>query len=102
MSENERKHSPPPRYDEAFKAGVVKMVTERHQPPVMGGRRGKIYYMTQADSKPPTFVFFVSDTERVRDSYIKYLENSLRKLFGIATAPVKVVCRASHKPKDER
>ncbi|BAH76624.1 ribosome biogenesis GTPase Der [Solidesulfovibrio magneticus] len=75
---------------------------DKHQPPLVNGRRAKFYYLTQAADAPPTFVFFVSDTERVRDSYIKYLENSLRKLFGIATAPVKVVCRASHKPKDER
>ncbi|MHC1787937.1 ribosome biogenesis GTPase Der [Solidesulfovibrio sp.] len=79
---------------------AMRTVMDKHQPPIVNGRRAKFYYLTQAAEAPPTFVFFVSDTERVRDSYIKYLENSLRKLFGIAMAPVKVVCRASHKPKE--
>ncbi|WP_075356612.1 ribosome biogenesis GTPase Der [Desulfovibrio sp. DV] len=79
---------------------AMRTVMDKHQPPLVNGRRAKFYYLTQASEAPPTFVFFVSDPERVRDSYLKYLENSLRKLFGIAVAPVKVVCRASHKPKE--
>ena len=80
---------------------AMREVLDRHQPPLVSGRRAKFYYLTQATDPPPTFVFFVSDTERVRDSYVKYLENGLRKLFAISMAPVKVVCRASHKPKEE-
>ncbi|MFU2208657.1 ribosome biogenesis GTPase Der [Solidesulfovibrio sp. C21] len=79
---------------------AMREVLDKHQPPLVNGRRAKFYYLTQASDPPPTFVFFVSDTERVRDSYMKYLENGLRKLFGITMAPVKVVCRASHKPKE--
>lgn len=79
---------------------AMREVLDKHQPPLVNGRRAKFYYLTQASDPPPTFVFFVSDTERVRDSYLKYLENGLRKLFGITMAPVKVVCRASHKPKE--
>jgi GTP-binding protein len=79
---------------------AMREVLDKHQPPLVNGRRAKFYYLTQASEAPPTFVFFVSDTERVRDSYAKYLENALRKLFGITMAPVKVICRASHKPKD--
>jgi len=79
---------------------AMRTVMDKHQPPLVNGRRAKFYYLTQAAEAPPTFVFFVSDPDRVRDSYVKYLENSLRKLFGIAMAPVKVVCRASHKPKE--
>ena len=79
---------------------AMREVLDRHQPPLVNGRRAKFYYLTQAATPPPTFVFFVSDTERVRDSYVKYLENGLRKLFAISMAPVKVVCRASHKPKE--
>jgi GTP-binding protein len=79
---------------------AMREVLEKHQPPLVNGRRAKFYYLTQAATPPPTFVFFVSDTERVRDSYVKYLENALRKLFKISMAPVKVVCRASHKPKE--
>jgi GTP-binding protein len=79
---------------------AMREVLDKHQPPLVNGRRAKFYYLTQASDPPPTFVFFVSDTERVRDSYLKYLENGLRKLFGITVAPVQVVCRASHKPKE--
>jgi GTP-binding protein len=79
---------------------AMREVLDKHQPPLVNGRRAKFYYLTQASDPPPTFVFFVSDTTRVRDSYAKYLENALRKLFGITMAPVKVVCRDSHKPKE--
>jgi GTP-binding protein len=75
---------------------LVKMVTERHQPPVMGGRRGKIYYMTQADSRPPTFVFFVNDEKLFVGSYVRYLENQLRKVFRMDKTPIRMVFRSSH------
>lgn len=75
---------------------LVKMVTERHQPPVMGGRRGKIYYMTQADSRPPTFVFFVNDDKLFHGSYVRYLENQLRKVFRMDKTPIRMVFRSSH------
>jgi GTP-binding protein len=75
---------------------LVKMVTERHQPPVMGGRRGKIYYMTQADSRPPTFVFFVNDAKLFHGSYVRYLENQLRKVFRMDKTPIRMVFRSSH------
>lgn len=81
---------------------AMREVLDKHQPPMVNGRRAKFYYLTQAAETPPTFVFFVNDTERVRPSYAKYLENGLRRLFGIKMAPVKVVFRASHTPKDER
>lgn len=75
---------------------LVKMVTERHQPPVMGGRRGKIYYMTQADSRPPTFVFFVNDDKLFAGSYVRYLENQLRKVFRLDKTPIRMIFRSSH------
>lgn len=75
---------------------LVKMVTERHQPPAMGGRRGKIYYMTQADSRPPTFVFFVNDEKLFEGSYVRYLENQLRKVFRLDKTPIRMIFRSSH------
>ena len=80
---------------------AMRVVLDKHQPPLVNGRRAKFYYLTQAAEAPPTFVFFVSDVDRVRDSYARYLENALRKLFGIKMAPVKVVFRASHKEKEK-
>lgn len=69
----------------------------RHQPPVVNRSRAKFFYLTQAESEPPTFVFFVSDADRVPDSYARYLEKALRKIFGISSAPMRLRFRSSHK-----
>ncbi len=68
----------------------------KHQPPVVKRRRAKFYYLTQVETEPPTFVFFVNDPELIKPSYAKYLENSLRKLLGITMAPVRVFYKSSH------
>ncbi|WP_462323765.1 ribosome biogenesis GTPase Der [Desulfoplanes sp.] len=77
----------------------IQLVTERHQPPMVKGRRLKMYYMTQAKAQPPTFVFFVNDPDLVKPSYGKYLENQLRKFFRLDMVPLKIVFRGSHKKK---
>jgi GTP-binding protein len=76
---------------------AVKEVLDKHQPPVVRRLRAKFFYLTQAESNPPTFVFFVNDAERVPQSYARYLEKSLRRLFGIAHAPMRLRFRSSHK-----
>ncbi|MBQ4566840.1 MAG: ribosome biogenesis GTPase Der [Desulfovibrio sp.] len=68
----------------------------RHQPPVVKRVRAKFFYLTQAETAPPTFVFFVSDAERVPESYARYLERALRHLFAISHAPVRLHLRSSH------
>ncbi|MCH5277021.1 MAG: ribosome biogenesis GTPase Der [Desulfovibrionaceae bacterium] len=68
----------------------------RHQAPVVRRVRPKFFYLTQAESEPPTFVFFVNDAERVAESYVRYLEKSLRRIFGIRHAPMRVRLRSSH------
>ncbi|MBQ7617252.1 MAG: ribosome biogenesis GTPase Der [Desulfovibrio sp.] len=72
-------------------------VLARHQPPMVRQARPKFFYLTQAESKPPTFVFFVSDATRVPESYLRYLERGLRKLFEIHYAPIRMHLRSSHK-----
>ena len=72
-----------------------------HQPPLVKGARPKFFYLTQAESEPPTFVFFVSDAERVSPTYARYLESSLRKTFGIRHAPMRVKLRSSHTKSDK-
>ena len=67
-----------------------------HQPPIVKHARPKFFYLTQAESKPPTFVFFVSDATRVPESYLRYLERGLRKRFGIKHAPIRMHLRSSH------
>ena len=76
---------------------AMKTVLETHQPPMVKGARPKFFYLTQAESEPPTFVFFVSDADRVMATYARYIEAGLRKLFRIAHAPMRVKFRSSHK-----
>jgi GTP-binding protein len=52
--------------------------------------------MTQADSRPPTFVFFVNDEKLFGGSYVRYLENQLRKVFRMDKTPIRMVFRSSH------
>lgn len=78
---------------------AMEEVLTRHQPPVVKRVRAKFFYLTQAETAPPTFVFFVSDAERVPESYTRYLERALRKLFGISHAPMRIHLRSSHKKK---
>ncbi|MCL1985420.1 MAG: ribosome biogenesis GTPase Der [Betaproteobacteria bacterium] len=80
---------------------AVREVIDKHQPPVVKRVRAKFFYLTQAESNPPTFVFFVNDAERVPESYARYLEKSLRRLFGIAHAPMRIRFRSAHKKKGE-
>ena len=59
------------------------------QPPLMGGRRLKIYYATQPLSSPPTFALFINDEKLMHFSYQRYLENTLRKAFGFEGTPIR-------------
>ena len=63
------------------------------QPPTDKGRRLKIYYMTQATTKPPTFVVFVNDKKLFHFSYERYLVNQIRKEFGLEGTPVRMIIR---------
>ena len=63
------------------------------QPPTDKGRRLKLYYMTQASTKPPTFVVFVNDKKLFHFSYERYLVNQLRKEFGLVGTPIRIISR---------
>ena len=67
--------------------------TARVQPPTDKGRRLKIYYMTQASSKPPHFVIFCNDARLFHFSYQRYLENQIREVFGLQGTPVRITIR---------
>ena len=67
------------------------------QPPSDKGKRLKIYYMTQASVKPPTFVLFVNNMELMHYSYERYLENQLRKSFGFEGTPIRFLIREKGK-----
>lgn len=63
------------------------------QPPTDKGKRLKIFYMTQASTKPPTFVVFVNDKKLFHFSYERYLVNQLRKEFGLIGTPIRIMVR---------
>ncbi|WP_243547053.1 ribosome biogenesis GTPase Der [Pseudodesulfovibrio tunisiensis] len=79
---------------------TFELALQQHQPPVVKRRRPKFYYVTQADEEIPTFVFFVNDHTIVRESYVRYLENQIRKMCHIQYAPINVVLRSSHEKKE--
>jgi GTP-binding protein len=57
------------------------------------GQRLKLLYVTQAQTRPPTFVFFVNDPSLLHFSYRRYLENFIRKAFGFQGTAVKLIFR---------
>ena len=63
------------------------------QPPTDKGKRLRIFYMTQATTKPPTFVVFVNDKNLFHFSYERYLVNQIRKEFGLVGTPVRMIVR---------
>ena len=67
------------------------------QPPMMGGRKLKIYYGTQTGTCPPTFALFVNSEELMHFSYQRYLENCLRKAFGFEGTPIRFLLREKKK-----
>lgn len=63
------------------------------QPPTDKGKRLKLYYITQAAVKPPTFVIFVNDKKLMHFSYTRYLENQIRQAFGFKGTSLKFIIR---------
>ena len=72
---------------------VLAQATARVQPPTDKGKRLRIYYVTQASTNPPTFVFFVNRAELFHFSYQRYLENQFRDTFGLEGTPVRFIVR---------
>lgn len=71
----------------------------RVQPPTDKGKRLKIFYITQASTRPPTFVCFVNNKELFHYSYQRYLENQIRSVFGLEGTPTRFVIREREKDK---
>ncbi len=65
----------------------------RVQPPTDKGKRLKIYYMTQASTRPPTFVAFVNSKDLFHYSYQRYLDNQIREVFGLEGTPTRLIIR---------
>ena len=69
------------------------------QPPSDKGKRLRLYYITQAAVKPPTFVIFVNDKELMHFSYTRYIENKIREAFGFRGTPLKFIIRERKESK---
>ena len=72
---------------------MLARATARMQPPSDKGRRLKIFYLTQASTRPPTFVAFVNSKQLFHFSYQRYLINQIRENFGLEHTPIRLVVR---------
>ena len=72
---------------------VLAEATIRVQPPTDKGKRLKIYYMTQASTRPPTFVCFVNSKDLFHYSYQRYIDNQIRAVFGLEGTPTRFIIR---------
>lgn len=79
---------------------VLNDATSMVQPPSDKGRRLKIYYITQASTRPPTFILFVNDKELAHFSYVRYIENKIREAFNLNGTPVKFIIRERGEKND--
>jgi GTP-binding protein len=66
---------------------------QRQTPPLVKGKRPKIFYATQAAVAPPTFVLFAREAASVHFSYQRYLENQLRDAYGFDGTPIRLIFR---------
>ena len=74
---------------------------ERHQLPLVAGRRLKLRYITQAKARPPTFVAFGTRAEQVPEAYQRYLVNGLRETFDLPGTPIRLQLRGTRNPYAE-
>ncbi|MGA7490888.1 MAG: ribosome biogenesis GTPase Der [Xanthobacteraceae bacterium] len=73
-------------------------VVASHPPPAVSGRRIRLDYVTQAKSRPPSFVLFASRADAVPDAYRRYLVNSLRESFELPGTPIRLTLREKKNP----
>ncbi|MFP6697258.1 MAG: ribosome biogenesis GTPase Der [Alphaproteobacteria bacterium] len=74
-------------------------MTESHPPPLgKHGRRIRLRYMTQAKSRPPTFIIFSNLADDLPESYARYLQNGLREHFDLPGVPLRILLRKRDNP----
>ena len=71
---------------------------EANPPPAPHGRRLKFRYMSQLKTRPPNFALFISRSDEVPDSYLRYLANGIRDNFGMPGTPIRFSLRAGKNP----
>ena len=78
----------------------LEAMQERHSPPAVSGRRLKLRYMTQAKTRPPSFILFASRPEALPDDYRRFLVNRLREHFKLPGTPIRLWVRGGDNPFD--
>ncbi|MFQ5955721.1 MAG: ribosome biogenesis GTPase Der [Kiloniellales bacterium] len=73
-------------------------VVEAHPPPMAAGRRVKLRYLTQAKTRPPTFIIFANRPQALPESYRRYLRNGLRRAFDLDGVPLRLYLRKGENP----
>jgi GTPase len=76
--------------------------TQAHPPPLVGGKRIKLRYMTQIKTRPPTFALFAAKGEELSDAYHRYLMNGIREAFDLEGVPLRLLLRKSENPFDRK
>jgi GTP-binding protein len=76
--------------------------TEQNPPPAVSGRRLRLNYVTQAKSRPPSFIVFCTRADAVPDAYLRYLTNSLRENFKLPGTPIRITLREKANPYEGR
>jgi len=74
------------------------MIQERHPPPLAGARRLRLRYMTQVNTRPPSFAFFASKPGELPEAYRRYLVNALRQDFDLPGTPIRMMLRKGDNP----
>jgi len=77
-------------------------VQQRHPPPLIDGRRLRLRYITQVNTRPPSFALFASRPGELPDAYRRYLINALRQDFGFPGTPIRLMLRRGKNPYDAR
>lgn len=73
---------------------LIRDAVSVNPPPMHRGRQLKILFMTQVDIKPPKFILFVNDPELMHFSYLRFIENRLREMYGFEGTPIRLIVRA--------
>jgi GTP-binding protein len=80
----------------------LEAVQQRHPPPLVSGRRLRLRYITQVNTRPPTFALFASKPGELPDSYRRYLVNALRREFDLPGTPIRMMLRKGKNPYEPR
>lgn len=80
---------------------VREAVAFKAPPRTRAGKRGRVYYCTQAAIRPPTFVFFVNDAKLFSETYRRYMEKQLRTDAGFAGTPIRLLWRSRRKSEKD-